>query len=85
MHCKCRPAGGTYLPLFFGLGLGVFGSETLVAFVSDDLESDDALSDLLSDLSDLLSAFDSVEDGESDLLSDLVSDEDFESEAADFL
>ena len=85
MHCKCRPAGGTYLPLFFGLGLGVFGSETLVAFVSDDLESDDALSDLLSDLSDLLSDLGSAEDVESDLLSDLVSEEDFESEAADFL
>ena len=85
MHCKCRPAGGTYLPLFFGLGLDVFGSETLVAFVSDDLESDDAFSDLLSDLSDLLSDLGSAEDVESDLLSDLVSEEDFESEAADFL
>jgi len=81
----CRPAGGTYLPLFLGLGLGVFGSETLVAFVSDDLESDDALSDLLSDLFDLLSDLGSAEDVESDLLSDLVSEEDFESEAADFL
>ena len=79
------PAGGTYLPLFFGLGLDVFGSETLVAFVSDDLESDDAFSDLPSDLSDLLSDFGSAEDVESDLLSDLVSEEDFESEAADFL
>ena len=80
------------MPLFFGLGLGVFGSETLVDFVSDDLESDDALSDLLSDLSDLLSDLSdllsdlgSAEDVESDLLSDLVSEEDFESEAADFL
>ena len=75
-------------PLLFGSALGVaFGSAALAVDVSEDLDSDELLSDLLSvfDSDDLESdGLDSAE-FDSDLLSDLDSVEFFESDAADFL